>query len=667
MGDLLTVKGIGKVIEGKLSNIGINNRLDLVRAFPQRYETHRIATYGEAELSKEIVLSATIVKNASVAYIRRKLTKMTFAANIAQHEVSVAIYNREFLRSSMIKGAEVVITGRFEYDFKRFMATDLQLKKNYQEGIIPIYNVYNFSDKVFAKIVEGAYLLVKDQLIDDIPKALLEKRQIIMIADFYRIVHHPLTQTDITNASLRIKYDELLKFALKIVCMKSINEQIITRAKTYDISQVRHFIASLPFELTDDQKTVTNEIFRDLKKPRQMMRLLQGDVGSGKTIVAIIAAFAVVSGDEQVVVMAPTEILAHQHFETFTKLLSPYGVNIAFLSSLVNERDKSQIRNELETGTINIIIGTHALIQDQIHFHHLGLVIIDEQHRFGVRQRKALREKGWTPDVLLMSATPIPRTLAISFFGDMDVSSIRSMPEGRKKIITTVSDYSHYKEVLEHCVIELKKGHQVYIIVPLISENSKIEFAAVDTVLYELRQIIPTDFPIAALHGKMTGEEKNKILSAFSHHKIAVLVATTIVEVGVDVPNATEMIILDCERFGLSQLHQLRGRVGRGGNQAYCHLLTDSILIGTNRFAILETTTDGFAISEEDLRQRGPGEIFGEEQTGIPKFRMANLIIDQSLVEQAFEDARTLLTSSDPLSQELVAKTFFGIKEPNLD
>jgi ATP-dependent DNA helicase RecG len=665
--ELLAVKGIGKVLEIKLKSLGINNCIDLVRTFPIRYDTHRIDSYEEAMLNTEIVLPAKIFKNASVAYIRRRLTKMTIIVLIDKYEVSVSIYNREYLRLYMIKDAEIVITGRFEPDFKHFVASDIQLRKNYQEGIIPVYSVANISDKIFAKIVLGAYNIVKNQLIDDIPDTLLKKREVAGIADFYRIVHHPKTMTDILAASRRIKYDELLKFALKIVCMKSINNQTITRSKTYDIAKVRQFIASLPFELTDDQKIVTNEIFRDLKQSRQMMRLLQGDVGSGKTIVAMIAAYAVVSGGEQVALMAPTEILAHQHYKSFTELIAPFGVKIAFLASDVNEKSKSQIISDLSSGLIDIVIGTHALIQDRIRFRQLGFVIIDEQHRFGVKQRKILREKGWVPDVLFMSATPIPRTLAISVFGDMDVSSIRSMPQGRKKVITAICDYSGFNDVIHHCVSELKKGHQVYIIVPLITESHKTNFMAVDTVVKELRHLIPPEFTIAALHGKLGGEEKNQILTAFSMQKIAVLVSTTVVEVGVDVPNATEMVILDCERFGLSQLHQLRGRVGRGKNQAYCHLVTDAILLGTNRFAILETTTDGFVISEEDLRQRGPGEVFGEEQTGIPKFRMANLITDHELLEQAFVDAHLLIDSVNEKAKALVATTFFGIKEPNLD
>jgi len=376
---------------------------------------------------------------------------------------------------------------------------------------------------------------------------------------------------------------------------------------------------------------------------------------------------AVISGGEQVALMAPTELLARQNFQTFSEWLTPFGVKTAFLSASVKGWERERILAGLVNGTIDLVVGTHSLIQEPIQFRHLGFAIIDEQHRFGVRQRKILREKGLTPDMLFLSATPIPRTLAIAIFGDMDVSSIRTMPAGRKKTLTKVTDYSNYDSVLEQMKIQLDLGHQAYVIVPLIQESERSDFADVPAVVEDLKAKLPRTYPVAGLHGKMAAEEKTRILDDFSSGKTAVLVSTTVVEVGLNVPNATFMLILDAERFGLSQLHQLRGRVGRNAEQAYCFLVTDAILNGENRFAILEETTDGFAISEEDLRQRGPGEVFGEEQTGIPKFRMANPIADQELLQVAFADAESLFSTEDASSLALVRKTFLAIEETNLD
>jgi ATP-dependent DNA helicase RecG len=667
MGELQKIKGVGAAMEAKLNAGGIHTIAELVGWFPTRYETHKIQSFAQASLKTEVVLCAVVTKKANVAYLRKRLTRMSLEVLMGEHPCKVAIFNREFLRLSLVEGAEIVLTGRFETNFNQLLASDIQLQKNYQEGIIPIYHFPKVGDGVFAKLVRAALSFIRGELKDDIPLFLRQKNQLTDLPGFYKAVHHPETEADILSVSRWIKYDELLRFALRIVCLKRENDAIWTQAKKYDIEAVRKFIATLPFTLTEDQKAVTNEIFRDLKKTKQMNRLLQGDVGSGKTVVAAIAAMAVITGKEQVALMAPTEILAYQDYQTFKNMLSPFGIRIGFLSSAIKGKDRSDVLDDLFYGRIDMIAGTHALIQEAIQFRHLGFVIIDEQHRFGVKQRKALREKGFIPAMLFLSATPIPRTLAISIFGDMEVSSIRTLPSGRKTTQTFIRDFSAYDEVVNHVIRELDQGHQAYFIVPLIEENEKGDFLDVSAVLSDLRKKIPARYKVAGLHGKMAVDEKQTVLNRFSQGDIAVLVSTTVVEVGVNVPNATEMVILNCERFGLSQLHQLRGRVGRSEVQAYCHLITDTILLGNKRFEILEKTTDGFEIAEEDLRQRGPGEVFGEEQTGIPKFRMANLITDQALFNTALEDAKLLLQSQDEAAKKLVQSTILGIEETNLD
>lgn len=667
MGELQKIKGIGTAMEAKLYAGGVHTIRELISLFPTRYETHKIQPFTEASLKADLVLSAIVTKKASVAYLRKRLTKMSLEVRMDDHPCKVTIFNRDFMRLSLVEGAELIITGRFETSFNQFLASDIQLKKNYQEGIIPIYHFPSVGDGLFAKLVREGLLLIQKDLVEDIPSFLRQKNQMTDLFGFYRAAHCPDTEADILAVSRRIKYDELLRFALRIVCLKRLNGNSWTKPKKYEIEQVRKFIATLPFALTDDQKTATNEIFRDFKKPNQMNRLLQGDVGSGKTIVAVIAALAVITGHEQVALMAPTEILAYQDYETFKNLLSPFGVRIGFLSSSVKGKERQEVLDDLFYGRLDLIAGTHSLIQETIQFRKLGFVIIDEQHRFGVRQRRILREKGLIPAMLFLSATPIPRTLAISIFGDMDVSSIRTMPSGRKQIQTAIHDFSAFDEVVDQVIRELDSGRQAYFIVPLIEENESAEFADVSAVLADLNKKIPVRYKVAGLHGKMAAEEKQAVLNRFSQGDIAVLVSTTVVEVGVNVPNATEMVILNCERFGLSQLHQLRGRVGRSEHQAYCHLITDTVLLGNKRFEILEKTTDGFQIAEEDLRQRGPGEVFGEEQTGIPKFRMANLITDQDILNIAFEDAELLFESKDEEAKKLVQSTILGIEETNLD
>lgn len=667
MQTLRDIKGIGKVMEARLNSTGIRTPMDLLKSFPCRYETHRIGSLREATPGEEITLAGTVFRDPSVAYIRRRLTKMAFELQVEGSVLKVAIFNREFLRSSLRPGIEAVITGRFEGDRIHFVAADVQLRTHYREGILPVYRFPGVGDGTFSKWVAGALSGLGTDPEDDIPEFLLKKNNLPSLRGFYEIVHQPRNAGDIAAATQRIKYEDLFRFALKVRCLKKLNGQIAVPPKRYDIGKVREFISRLPFELTEDQKEATNDIFRDLKSPRQMMRLLQGDVGSGKTIVAALAAFAVITAGEQVAVMAPTEILARQHHDTFSRLLASFGVKTAFLSASVKGKERESVLSELRDGTIQLVCGTHSLIQDPIRFRHLGLAVVDEQHRFGVAQRRALREKGLYPDVLFMSATPIPRTLAIAMFGDMDISSIRTMPPGRKPVETRVWDFSRYDEMVREMRTEIESGRQAYLIVPLVETGEVAHRADVGTAEKELRSALPARFRIAGLHGRMGGDEKAGILRDFASGAVSVLVSTTVVEVGVNVPNASYMAVLDCDRFGLSQLHQLRGRVGRSDVQAHCRFLTDAILTQENRFRILEETTDGFLISEEDLRQRGPGEVFGEEQTGIPRFRMANPITDRSLLEAAFADADLSFESRDPVARRLVDATFFAIEETNLD
>lgn len=666
MNELLKIKGIGNASIQKLKLNGIESIRDLINTFPAKYQSMNIDAFSQMEIGKEITLSMVVMSLPVVSYIRKRLTKMIFSAMVDNQLMKISIFNREFLKNSLTVNSEIVVTGKFSSS-NQMVATNIIKKSHFQCGIIASYRLEDISSKVFSKWVEKAIIQYPSEIRETIPDRFLKKNEIVDISTFFRIVHHPMSLSDVDNASRRIKYEELLEFFLRLAVQKQNHMDGFVKRKHYQIDMVRHYIESLPFELTSDQKEATNEIFRDLKSDHQMNRLLQGDVGSGKTVCAMIASYAVYTAHEQVALMAPTEILALQHYHTFFDSLSPYGVKVAFLSSSVTGTERSTILEELANGNIDIVCGTHSLIQPEVVFKNLGFIIIDEQHRFGVNQRRELRKKGMIPDVLFMSATPIPRTLAITIFKDMDISSIRMMPKGRKQIQTNLLAYDELDYLFTEIQKELDLGHQAYIIVPLIEDSEGSKNISLQEFKAIIGEKLPSKYSVDFLHGKMNYLQKEKVLELFYKNETSVLVSTTVVEVGVNVTNATIMAIVNANQFGLSQLHQLRGRVGRGNVQAYCYLITDGLPEENSRLEILTQTTDGFAISEADLRYRGPGEIFGSEQTGIPKFKMANFITDQELIASVMEDAIQILHSSDPLAEALREKSAFLLETTHLD
>ncbi|MFA5006050.1 MAG: ATP-dependent DNA helicase RecG [Candidatus Izemoplasmatales bacterium] len=667
MAIITDVKGIGAATAAKLDRLGIRTPRDLVLTFPIRYERHFPTPARSVAEGVEADVRAVVAKQATVAYIRRKLTRLSVDVEADGFAFRIAVFNREFLRSALIPGAELVATGRFEPGRRVFVASAIVLAGGYREGILPVYGLDGVSDAMMAKYVLTARPLAPEAAFETIPARLLEQRGIAPLGTVLDYIHRPTDESEIDRASRRIKYGELLAFGLAVRVQKRKNDAVATVPKAYAINRVRAFIATLPFELTADQKQATNEIFADLKKPRRMLRLLQGDVGSGKTICAAIAAYAIHTAGEQTVFMAPTEILARQHHATLERLLSPFSVRVAFLSGAVRGGERERVLAGLADGSVDVVCGTHALIQEPVVFHRLGFVVIDEQHRFGVAQRRILREKGYVPDVLVMSATPIPRTLAIALFGDMDVSTIRTMPAGRIPIVTDIVDFADFPRLMDDVAREIAAGRQAYVIAPLVTADDSTDAYGVPDAVALVKKHLPAGVSVGSLHGRMKSVEKDAAVAAFREGKTDVLVATTVVEVGVDVPNATVMAILNADRFGLSQLHQLRGRVGRGGKQSYCHLVTDVENLGGERLAILAETHDGFAISEEDLRRRGPGDVFGEEQTGLPAFKAANVVEDRDLLEQAFADAETLFADPDRLARELVRRAEAAIDAYHLD
>ena len=482
---------------------------------------------------------------------------------------------------------------------------------------------------------------------DDLPISLQRKYRLLPAIDAISFAHFPTNQEQLHQMKRRVKYEELFKFQLRMQYLRhEIKQERKGAAKAFDEQAVQLFIQHLPFTLTEAQQKVVTEILNDLALGSRMNRLLQGDVGSGKTVVAAIALYAVILSGHQAALMVPTEILGVQHVKSLEQLFEPFkAVKIAFLSGSVKGKRRKEVLAQLASGEINLLVGTHALIQPEVVFNKLGLVITDEQHRFGVNQRKILREKGDQVDVLMMTATPIPRTLAISVFGDMDVSVINQMPQGRKPIETFLINQAKLDRALGFIETEmLDKGGQAYVITPLIEESEQLDVENAVAVYEKWQDYFKNRARVGLMHGRLTQVQKDEVMSQFEAGEIQILVSTTVIEVGVNVPNANAMLIYDAHRFGLSQLHQLRGRVGRGSTQAYCILLSDSTNeTSLERLKAMTMTTDGFELSEFDLKLRGPGDFFGAKQSGMPQFKMADLVEDFKILEVAMQDASELL------------------------
>ncbi|QWC00439.1 ATP-dependent DNA helicase RecG [Mycoplasmatota bacterium] len=665
MNQLMSIKGIGKTTLSKLEKASINTIEDLLLCYPKKYVVQELADINQVKIGEAVSLKMTVLDKAKVFFFKKNLSKLSIKAHVNEHVVQIDIFNRHFLSKILYKDSKIVATGKFKNNFKTFTASEIVLEKNYTEGIIPYYQLEAIKEGRIRKIIDN--VLNSDYHIEEtLPKNIITKRKLLNIHEVIKKIHQPQSHRDMALALKRLKYQELLLFALRIVMIKKHRDSVKVSKKSYQIDIVRNFIKEIGFELTNSQKQATNEIFKDLKSDKQMNRLLQGDVGSGKTIVSILTALASMTSNYQVALMAPTLVLSHQHYKEFNKYLASLGVSIVLLTSETPSSEKKQIKESISKGQANIIIGTHSLIQEDIHFFNLGLVIIDEQHRFGVNQRKVLRQKGYYPDILLMSATPIPRSLAISIFESSDVSQITEKPIGRKQILTNLYEFQDINKVYVSIEDELKKNHQIYVICPLIEESENLRYYSVEQTKEMLDKRFP-DYKIDVLHGKMRDKDKLDTLNQFKNNKINILISTTVIEVGIHIDNATTMLIMNANAFGLAQLHQLRGRIGRSDLQSYCYLIVDEDVEDIDRLKILEKTDDGFKISEEDLRLRGPGEIFGKNQAGIPNLNFANIINDQNILNDALKDAYGILDSSDDLTMQLKNKVLKSLESYHLD
>ena len=638
MSDLSLIKGIGKVTIDKLNKLNIYDSNDLITYYPYRYDILKKTT-----LDNDPSIVVGIINSAvTINYFNRK-NRLNFKVLVDNKLINVTIFNRAFLKQHLVMGKAITLIGKYSEEKNIFVASDIKLEDiGDSTKIIPVYHlVKGLTNKNINKYIVDA--LTQSYLIDYIPKELVLENDFLDKGTALRIIHNPKDNSNLEKAIHRCKYEELFLFMLKINELKNKNSLMnIGYSKTINKEEINRFIDKLPFDLTPDQLKTLEEIFSDLKDEKRMNRLVQGDVGSGKTIVAIISMYAMYLNGYQSAMMAPTEILAHQHYENMKKLFEGYNINICEILGSTSKKEKEIIKQELQDGKIDMIIGTHALIQDDIKFNNLGLIITDEQHRFGVNQRSNLRNKGNMPDVLYLSATPIPRTYALTIYGDMDISIIKTRPKGRKEIITKVKNNSEIKGVLQKMKEELDNGHQIYIVSPLI-ENEESDDEDIKK-LYRKFSLAFKNRNIGILHGKMNQKEKDEVMNKFINKEYDILISTTVIEVGVDVKNATMMIIFDSYKFGLSTLHQLRGRVGRNDLQSYCVLMTDR---ETERLNIMERVSDGFVLAEEDFKLRGSGDLFGTRQSGDMNFKLANLTKDFDLLLKTKEDSGKILNNID--------------------
>jgi ATP-dependent DNA helicase RecG len=638
MNELETIEGIGPKTKELLNKIKIYTVEDLLNYYPYRYDIIKRSDLSNLSDGDKIIIDGIVEGQPTTIYINKSLKKMIFRISTKTMILNITLYNRTHLYSDLKSGKEVTIIGKYNKLKNTVIVSDIRF------GLLPpsakIEPIYYTTEGLTVKQIskfESIALENDYDVIDLVPRYIEEKYNLMNKKSAIKNIHVPEDILLLKKARQRIKYEELFMYVLKINYLKNkINNDNLAIERNIDKDKLDKFIKSLPFELTLDQDKAVNDIINDLSIKKRMNRLLQGDVGSGKTVIALIAVYANYLSKYQSALMAPTEILAVQHYEEAKKIFSKYKLNIALLTSSTSNKDKKTIYEELENGKIDLIIGTQALIQENVKYKKLGLVITDEQHRFGVNQRDTFKGKGISPDVLSMSATPIPRTYALTIYGDTDVSSIKSKPKGRKEIITVFKKEKDITDVLEMMKKELELNHQIYVVAPMIDTESDSEKESVYDLEEKMNKAFGKISKIGIIHGKLDPKDKDKVMKDFEKNKINILISTTVIEVGVNVPNASMIVIFNANMFGLSTLHQLRGRVGRGDTQSYCVLVAKE---SEERLRFLENTSDGFEISEYDFQTRGEGDLFGTRQSGELGLKMANIKRDFKMLLKAKEDA----------------------------
>ena len=650
------LKGVGVKTGEGLRTLGICSIYDLLFYFPYRYDELASLPLDQLMDGQKVMLKGIVATTPYQNFFGYHKSRVSFKMRIDHDIIMVNFFNQPWLTKQLEIGQEVAIYGKYNLAKQSLSAYKLVAKSHGDDGMAPVYSVNrHIKQKKLQSLIDEAIAEYGSQIGNAVPDWLRKKYQLMSDQELVKGMHHPKSPAQAKAARRSAVFREFFIFQMQMALMASSNRQHQGQAKKYDLKEIAALTKALPFDLSPDQKQAINEIFADMFVDRQMHRLLQGDVGSGKTIVAVFAIYGAITAGYQAALMVPTEILASQHFKKIDDLLRPFGVRVALLTGSTKAMERREIYKELADGTINCVIGTHALIQDKVAFKKLGLVIIDEQHRFGVAQRLALLNKGDHPDLLAMTATPIPRTLALTVYGDMDLSEIRHLPAGRKPIISSWKTSSEMDQVYALMREQLARGFQIYAVTPLISESATIDLENAE----ELYKKLAHDFPgqhVVLLHGQMSGDEKEEIMSQFSAGQIDILVATSVIEVGVDVANANMMVIFDADRFGLSQLHQLRGRIGRGQTQSYCVFLADpKTAAGKQRMQIVAATTNGFKLAEEDLKMRGEGDLFGKAQSGLPEFKVGNAVTDYKTLVAAKEVASEIVASDPDLAGDELA------------
>lgn len=643
--ELSKVTGIGTKNISLLNSVGIYDVTDLLSYYPYRYQIYKINNINDVKSNENVIIEGIVDSVSIVRFFTAKKNILSFRLYTSNKLINVSIYNRAFMKRNITPGKTITILGKYDEKKNTLIANNIILSKIEDNKIESVYHLTNgLNNKTLSKLIKNA-LDMNIETVDYIPDYLNERYGFINKMDAIRKIHFPIDLQEIKEAKLKLIYEELFLFMLKINYLKYLKTTDTKKEpKQCNKLDVQNYINTLPFELTKDQITAVKEIYNDLTSNKRMNRLICGDVGSGKTIVGIISAYITYLSGYQTALMAPTEILATQHYENVKKLLSNTNINIALLLGTTKKKEKETIYKDLKNGKIDLLIGTHALLSDKVSFKNLGLVITDEQHRFGVTQRESLRNKGSLPDILYMSATPIPRTYALTIYGDMDISLIKTKPSGRKEIKTIIKDEKEIKNVLYLMLEELKKNHQIYVVSPLIEENETLDLTPVTELKTKMELAFNNKVKIGLLHGKLTKEEKETVMNDFISGKTKVLVSTTVIEVGVDNPNATMMVIFNADRFGLATLHQLRGRIGRNSLESTC------ILIGSEkneRLSVLASSSDGFYITEKDYEMRKEGDIFGVRQSGDMSFKIADIKRDFKVLLKVKEDSLEFLEKND--------------------
>ena len=643
--DIKNLHQVGEKTSKILNKLGIFTDDDLINYYPYRYNVYNFS--NELIDNSLLIINVIIESNPIVSYIKKNFNRLSFRARYNERIFNVVIFNRAYLKTNLTIGKNITIIGK--YDFKKNIFTSSDIKFNVTNGQIePVYHLTKgITNNTVSKLIKDNFnnIYIKDSL----PSNIISKYNLLSKKDALYNIHFANDLKMVHYAKNRLIYEELFDFSFKMNYFKNQNIRKDKEPKNIDINKINEFKKLLPFSLTTDQDNAYNEIVQDMSSNKKMNRLLLGDDGSGKTVVAVGAIYANFIAGFESTLMAPTEVLATQHYFSIKKILDKFNVAVELITGSLSKKEKEAIYKRVQNKEIDLLIGTHSLLNENIIFNNLGLVITDEQHRFGVHQRFTLEDKSKCPDILYLSATPIPRTYAMTIYGDLDISYIKTKPTGRKDIITKVKKNSDIKEVLGLMLEQIKLGHQIYVVSPLVEEDESLNLTSINLLKEKLSVAFKNLFRIEIIHGKMKTSEKESIMNDFKNNQIKILIATTVIEVGIDVSNATMMVIFNAERFGLATLHQLRGRVGRSDLQSYCYLISDS---DNDRLKVMEESNDGFYISQKDFEMRGHGDLFGVKQHGDMSFKLANLKNDYNILLFANEDAKKFIDSKEYLNNE---------------